>query len=158
MIKYYKSLLSFRKVFVSFAKFAKMKYLLGRRLKLVNGNRCLYFVTCVSLVAIATFVLMLLIMIMCGTELSAEDTLPFFSLYSIKTILKRKVMRCMVDLSLTSAGLFSVMHRSKCLLSPLLSFGMMFAFIIYMVIISFRKNGVRRCRVSSCLWTRRKVF
>ena len=131
-----------------------MKYLLRMRLKLVNGNRCLYFVTCVSLVAIAT----LLIMIMCGTELSAEDTLPFFSLYSIKTILKRQVMRCMVDLSLTSAGLFSVMHRSKCLLSPLLSFGMMFAFIIYMVLISLRKSGVRRCRVSSCLWTRRKVF
>ena len=154
------SILTFRKVCVPFGRFAKMKYLLGRKsLKLVIGNRGLYSVTCVSLVAIATFVLMFLIMIMCGTELySAEDTLPFFSLYSIKTILKRKVMRCMVDLSLTSAGLFFVMHRSKCLLSPLLSFGMMFAFIIYMVIISFRKNGVRRCRVSSCLWTRRKVF
>ena len=136
-----------------------MKYLLGRRyLKLVNGNRGLYFVTCGSLIAIATFVWMLLIMIMCGTELSAEDTSPFFSLYSIKTMLKRKIMRCMVDLSLTSAGLFSVMHRLKCLYAPLLSFGMMFAFIIYIVLISLRKSGVRRCRVSSCLWTRRKVF
>ena len=136
-----------------------MKFLLGRRcLKLVNGNRGLYFATCVGLLAIATFVLMFLIMIMCGTELSVEDTLPSLSLYPIKTILKRKVMRCMGDLSPTSAGLFSVMHRSKCLLTPLISFGMMFAFIIYMVLISLRRSGVRRCRVSSCLWTRRKVF
>ena len=151
-------ILTFRKSFLSFATFAKMKFLLGRRcLKLLNGNRGLYFATCVGLRAIATYVLMLLIMVMCGTELSAEDTLPSLSLYPIKTILKRKVMRCMVDLSPTAAGLFSIMHRSKCLLTPLISFGIM-SFIIYMVLISLRRSGVRRCRVSSCLWTRRKVF
>ena len=136
-----------------------MKFLLGRRcLKLVNGNRGLYFATCVSLLAIAAFVLMFLIMIMCGIELSAEDTLPFLSPSPIKAILKSKVIRCMVVYSTTSAGLVSVIHRSKYLLAPLISFGMMFAFIIYMLLIFFRKSGVRRCRVSSCLWTRRKVL
>ena len=136
-----------------------MKFLLGRRcLKLVNGNRSLYFATCVSLLAIAAFDLMFLIMIMCGIELTAEDMLPFLSPNPIKAILKCKVMRCMVVFSSTSAGSVSVIHTSEYLLAPLISFGVMFAFIIYMVLIPFRKSGVRRCRVSSCLWTRRKVF
>ena len=105
------SITTFRKSFVSFAKFVKMKFLLGRRrLKLVNGNRGLYFATCVSLLAIATFVLMFLIVIMCGIDLSAEDTLLFLSPYPIKTSLKSKLMRCLVYLSSTSAGLFSVVQ------------------------------------------------
>ena len=128
------SILTFRKCFVSFARFAKMKFLLGRRcLKLVKGNQGLYFAKVVNLLAIATFVLMFLILIMCGTELSAEYALPVLSLYPIKTILKSKVMMCMVYLNSTSGGLFPVMHRSKCALAPLISFGVMFAFIIYMV-------------------------
>ena len=156
---FYDQLISIPTFRSSFAKFVQMKFLMGRRrLKLVNGNRGFNFATCVSLLAIASLVMMFLIMIMYGIELSAEDMLPFLSHYPIKTILKSKVMRCLVNLSSTSAGLFSVIHRSKSLLAPLISFGMMFAFIIYMLLIFFRKSGVRRCRVSSCLWTRRKVL
>ena len=34
----------------------------------------------------------------------------------------------------------------------------MFSFTIYLVLLSLRQKSVRRCRVSSCLWTRRKVY
>ena len=70
----------------------------------------------------------------------------------------------MVDLNSSSQGLFSIMDWSKCTLASLISFGMMFALTIYLVLLSFRfrgchkKRGERRCRVSSPVWTRRKVF
>ena len=58
----------------------------------------------------------------------------------------------------TFADLFSVMHKLKYTLVSLISFGMMFSFTISLVLLSLRQKSVRRCRVSSCLWTRRKVY
>ena len=78
--------------------------------------------------------------------------------------MESKLLRSSVDLSLTSGGLFFIMHKPKCILVSLISFGMMFALTVYLVLLSLRfkgyhkKRGVRRFRVSSCLWTRRKVF
>ena len=49
-------------------------------------------------------------------------------------------------------------------LASLTGFGMIFALTTYLLMIfktfreDHRKRGVQRCRVSSCLWTRRKVF
>ena len=129
-------------------------------MKLMIGQRRLCFATGVSVLVTATFAFMFLIMIMCGTELSVEDTWPFFPLCRTKNILES----CMVELSSTSAGLFSVMDRRKCTLVSLMSFVMMSAVTIYQLLLSFRikechkKRRIRRCRVSSCLWTRRKVF
>ena len=121
-----RSILAFRKSFVSVTKFAKIKLLQGRRyLKLMIGQRCSWLATSVSFLVL---------------------------------------LMCMVDLNSTSAALFSVIHKPKCTLASLTSFGMMFGLNIYLVLLLFRFRGyykkrrVRRCRVSSCLWTRRKVF
>ena len=49
-------------------------------------------------------------------------------------------------------------------LASLTCFGMIFALTNYLVLLLLRfggyqrKRGVQRCRVRSCLWTRRKVF
>lgn len=129
----------------------------------MNGQRRLWFAISVSFLVTATFVLMLLIIIMCGTELSAQESWLFFSPSTTKNILQSKLLRCSVDLSSTSAGLFFITDRPKCILVSLVSFGM-FALKSYLVLLPFRfrgyhkKRGVRRCRVSSCLWTRRKNF
>ena len=56
------------------------------------------------------------------------------------------------------ANLFFVMHRLRYTWASLISFWMMFSFTVYLFMLSLRKKGVRRCRVSSCLWTRRKVY
>ena len=126
-------------------------------MRLMNGQRRLWFSTSVSFLVAATFVLMLLIMITNGTELSAEDTWPFLSSSPTKSIMKNDLLRCSVDLNSTSGGMFFIMHKLKCILVSLISFAMMFALTVYLVLLSLRfkgyhkKSGVRRCRVSSCL-------
>ena len=142
-----------------------MKFLQDRScLKQMNGQRRSLFATCGSFQVIATFFLMLLIMIMCGTQLSEQDTWHFLSPAPTKIIPESKLLRCFADLSSTLAGLFFFMHRPKCILVSLISFGIMFALTVYLVLLSLRyrryhkKRGVRRCKVSSCLWTRRKIF
>ena len=129
------------------------------------GQRRLWSATGASFVVTATFiVLMLLTVIMFGTEFCAEGTRPYISLSSTLCILQRKSLRFMVDCISTSDGFFFFMHRSRCSLASLISFGMMFVLCSYLVLLSLRfrgchrKSGVQRCRVSSCLWTRRKVF
>ena len=136
-----------------------MKLLQGRRyLKLMYGQRCLWCLTGVSFVVTGTLFLMLLITMMCEIKLFAENMLPFLSLSPTKSILESKQLRYMVAEFSTLDNLFSVMHRLKYTLASLISFGMMFIFTICLVLLSLRKKGVRRCRVSSCLWTRRKVY
>ena len=124
----------------------------------------MWFATSVSFLVTATFVLMLLIMITYRTQLSTPDRWPFLSSSPTKNIVESKLLKCSIDLSSTSGGLFSIMHKPKCILVSLISFGMMFVLTVYLVLLSLRsmgyhkKRGVRRCRVSSCLWTRRKIF
>ena len=127
-------------------------------LKLVYGHRSLWCLTDVSFVATGILLLMLLIMMMCGTKLSPENMLRFLSFHSTKCILECIQWRYMNAQFSTFADLFSVMHGLKNTLASLISFGMMFSFTIYMILLSLRKKGVRRCRVTSCLWTRRKVY
>ena len=122
------------------------------------GQRCLWCLTGVSFVVTGTLFLMLLITMMCEIKLFAENMLPFLSLSPTKSILESKQLRYMVAEFSTLDNLFSVMHRLKYTLASLISFGMMFIFTICLVLLSLRKKGVRRCRVSSCLWTRRKVY
>ena len=120
-----RSILTFRKSFVSVTKFAKIKLLQSRRyLKLMIGQQCSWLATSVSFLVL---------------------------------------LMCMVDLNSTSAALFSVIHKSKGTLASLTSFGMMSGLTTYLVLLLFRlgyykKRRIRRCRVSSCIWTRRKVF
>ena len=120
-----RSILTFRKSFVSVTKFAKIKLLQSRRyLKLMIGQQCSWLATSVSFLVL---------------------------------------LMCMVDLNSTSAALFSVIHKPKGTLASLTSFGMMSGLTIYLVLLLFRlgyykKRRIRRCRLSSCLWTRRKVF
>ena len=142
-----------------------MKLLQDRNcMRLMRGKRRLWFARSVSFLVTATFVLMLLIMITYKTQLSAQDRWPFLSPSPTKNIVESKLLRCSIDLSSTSGGLFSIMHKPKCILVSLISFGMMFALTVYLVLLSVRfmgyhkKRGVRRCRVSSCLWTKRKVY
>ena len=122
---------------------------------LVNGQRRLWFATSESLLVTATFVFMLLILIMYGTELSGQDTWLFLSPTPTKNILERKLLGCSVDICSTSSDLFCIMHRPKCILVSLISFGIMFALTVYLVLLSLRytryhkKRGVRRCKVSS---------
>ena len=133
-------------------------------MRLMKGKRRLWFATSVSFLVTATFVLMLLIMITYKTQLSAQDRWPFLSPSPTKNIVESKLLRCSIDLSSTSGGLFSIMHKPKCILVSLISFGMMFALMSYLVLLCFKLNesnrqrAVRHRRVSSCLWTRRKVY
>ena len=135
-----------------------MIFLQGRRyLKLMNGQRRLWFAKGVSFVIIATLFLMLLKVIMCGTELFAKDS-TFLSLSPMNNFLESKLFRYMDGLTSTRVDLFSIMYRLKYTLASLISFVLMFALTIYLVLQSLRKKGVRRSRVNSCLWTRRRVF
>ena len=161
---YLRSIYTFRKPFVSFANLAKMKLLQNRRcLEQLNGQQRLWFAIIGSFLVTAIFVLILLIM-MCTTELSAQDTWSFLSPSLTKNILENILLRFFVELSSPSAGLLFTIHRPKSILVSLISSAMIFALTVYLVLLSLRlrgyhnKRGVRRCRVSSCLWTRRKVF
>ena len=127
-------------------------------LKLVYGHRSLWCSTGVSFVVTSILLLMLLIMTICGTILSTENMWDIFSLYQPKSILESKQWRYMGTQFSTLADLFSVMHRLKYTLASLISFGMMSSFTIYLVLLSLKKKSIRRRRVSSCLWTRRKVY
>ena len=150
-------ILTFRKYFISIA--AKMNLLHGRRYsKLMYEQRCFRCSTGVSFVVTATLLLTLLIMMMCGTKLPAEDIWHSLSFYPTKNILGRKLWRYVAAQFSSLADLFSVIHRLKHKLASLISFVMMFSFTIYLLLLSLRKKGVRRCRVSSCLWTKRKVY
>ena len=131
----------------------------------MTGQRRLWSVTGASFVVTATFIiLMLLTMTMSGTEFCVEGTWPYMSLSLTLCILQRKLLRFMVDCISISDGFFFSMHRSRCTLASLISFGLMFVLSSYLLLLSLRfkgchrKSGVQRCRVSSCLWTRRKVF
>ena len=139
-----------------------MKILQGRRhSKLVYRQRCLWCstgVSAVSFVVTGTLLLTLLIMMICGNKLSAEDMSPSLSFSPTKSILESKLRRYMVAQFSCLADLFFVMHRLRYTLASLISFGMMFSSTVYLLLLSFRKKGVRRCRVSSCLWTKRKVY
>ena len=136
-----------------------MKLLQGR--KLVYGHRCLWCstgVSAVSFVVTGTLLLMLLITMMSGTKLSAEEMRISSSLTPTKSILESKLQRYMVAQFSCLADLCFVMHRLRYTLASLISFGMMFSSTVYLLLLSLRKKRVRRCRVSSCLWTRRKVY
>ena len=142
-----------------------MKLLQGRRyLKLMIRQQRFLFAKGITFLIFATLAFMFLRMLLCGIEWSAEDTWPSSSLSPTKNILESKLLMFMVNLSSTLAGLFFVFHIPKCILTSLMSFGMMFALTVYLVLLSFRFRGcykkrcIKRCRVSSCLWTRRKVF
>jgi len=112
-----------------------MNFLEDRKcMRPMKGKRCLWFATGVSVLVKATFVLMLLIMITSGTQLSAQDTWPF--LPPSPTIMESKLLRCYIDLSSTSGGLFFIMDKSKCRLVSLISFGMMFTLTVYMLLLS----------------------
>ena len=127
-------------------------------LKLVYGQRSLWCSIGFSFEVAGILLLMLSIMTMCGAILSAENMRPFLSLSPSKIILESEQWRYMVAQFSTLDDLFSVMHRLKYTLASLISFGMMFSFTIYLALLYLRKKGVRRCRVSSCVWTRRKVY
>ena len=133
-------------------------------LKLIIVQRGLWFTTGVGFLVTVVFALMFLIKIMCMTELSAKDTWPFMLLFPITNILESELLRFVVKLSSTSVGMFSLMHKPKYTLASLISLVIMLIFTFYLVLLSFRfrechqERGVRRSRVSSCLWTRRKVY
>ena len=134
-------------------------------MKLMIYQRRLWSATSASFVVTATFiVLMLLTTSMFGTEFCAEGTRPYMSFSPTLCILQTKSLRFMFDCTSTLDGFFFFMYRSRCLLASLISFGLMFVVSSHLVLRSFRfrgwyrKSGVQRCRVSSCLWTRRKVF
>ena len=129
--------------------------------KLVYWQRCLWCsigVSAVSFVVTGTLLLMLLILMICGTKVSAEDMSPSLSFSPTKSILESTLRRYIVAQFSCLADLFFVMHRLRYILASLISFGMMFSSTVYLLLLSLRKKGVRRCRVSSCLWTRRKVY
>ena len=134
-------------------------------MKLMIGQGRLYSATGASFVVTATIiVLMLLTMSMFGTEFCVEGTRPYMSFSPTLCILQTKSLRFILDCTSTLDGFFFFMYRSRCLLASLISFGMMFVVSSHLVLRSlrfrgwYRKSGVQRCRVSSCLWTRRKVF
>ena len=135
-------------------------------MKLMIGQRRLCSATGASLVVTATFiVLILLTMSMFRTEFCAEGTRPYMSFFPTLCILQTKSLRLMLDCTSTLDGFFLFMYnRSRCLLASVISFGIMFVVSSHLVLRSlrfrgwYRKSGVQRCRVSSCLWTRRKVF
>ena len=127
-------------------------------LKLVYGQRSLWCSIGFSFVVAGILLLMLLIMTMSGTILSTEKICAFLSLSPTKSILVSNQWRYMVAQFSTFADLFSVIHKLKYTLVSLISFGMMFSFTISLVLLSLRQKSVRRCRISSCIWTRRKVY
>ena len=142
-----------------------MNWLLARRcLLLINWLRRLWFATGLDYVETARFVLMLLIMTMCVIQLSAKVMCLFLPLSPAIKISKIKLAKSTVELILASVGLLYIIHIQKCKLASLISLGTMFTFTSYLVLLCLRfweyhkKTGIRRCNVSSCVWTRRKVL
>ena len=127
----------------------------------MHGRGRLYRALNVNYVILVIFIAFLLIRNMENIEFSAGMMSDFGLLLSIVYDLESKLFWFMLNIFLSCDGLFYAMLGPKYTLASLFSFGMMFTLTSYLVLLTLRLNRkrvVRRCRVSSCIWTRRKVF
>ena len=139
--------------------------LAGRYSNLMNGPRRIYSAQGLSFILpAAVIVLMLMITTACEIKISAEMKLPFRSLFPIVNTLQSGYFWCMLHLISTWGGLFYTMIGTKCTLASLISFVMMFALTSYLIFLCLKFKGYNRKtvgryrRVSSGLWTRRRVY
>ena len=114
-------------------------------------------------------VLLFLVMAMYATKLYTESLkgLPsltgFGMMLALGTWRYCKPFLCLWRYKFVRGLLYSKLEFNSTL-AHLISFGMMFALMSYLVLLSFKLNksnrqrAVRHRRVSSCLWTRRKVY
>ena len=143
-----------------------MKLLLGRRcLILMNWGRRLcptFGKKC--LIAIAFIILLLMITSLTKITFSAGKTLFVGLLFPMICELESKSLWFMLDFIYSWGGLLYLILGSDCILAFLNSFEVMFTLTSYLLLLSLRfigcnrKRVARRRRVTSSLWTRRKVF
>ena len=142
-----------------------MKLLLGSRYSnLTNRRRCLWSVLFSSSLVTAALILMLMITTDLKKKFSAERTWLFGSFFPTIHPLDCEPLWCVLDFISTFGDLRYSMLGSNCTLVSLISFGMMFTLTSYLVLLSLklkrfnRQRFARYHRVSSSLWTRRKVY
>ena len=132
---------------------------------MIIGRQHLWSALDVGFVVTAAFIVFLLmITTVLTTELATGGMWPLKSFLQKIFGQESELFGYMVDFISTWGGLFYALLAPKCTLPSLLSFGIMFTLTSNLVLLSLRFGGckrkkvVRRCRVRSCLWTRRKVF
>ena len=143
-----------------------MKLLLGRRyLILMNWRRRLWpalGVRCV--LAVAFIILMLMITTMAKFNFCTGRSWFVGLLFPMICDQESKSLTFILDWIFTWEGLLYPMLGSDCIIAFMISFGVMFTLTSYLLLLSLRligsnrKRVVRRRRVRSSLWTRRKVF
>ena len=136
-----------------------MKLLVVRRyLNLGKKRRHLWSALGLGSVVITTFILMLMIATVYKQHISTESMWLYSSFFPYESLL------WILFFISASCDLLYSMLGSNCTLISLISFGIMFALTSYLLLLSLKFKGFNRPRaaryrtVSSCLWTRRKVY
>ena len=142
-----------------------MKFLSGEKdSKLRSRPRRLLSALGLSLVVTATLILIWMITTKYKKTFSANRTRLFESLFPRVYSLELDSLRSKLNFLSTCCGLLYSKLEFNSTIAPLISFGGMFALMSYLVLLSFKLNESHRQRarryrrVSSCLWTRRKVY
>ena len=131
----------------------------------MNGRQSLRSALGVSFVAAAAFIFWMLITTTVEKiTFSSGRTLAFGLLSSLISELECKSVRFMIALFSILGDFIYCIFETKCILGSLISCGVMLSLTSFLLLKllwfrgSFRNKIVQRCRVRSCLWTRRKVL
>ena len=133
-------------------------------LNLANKRRHLWSALELGSVIITTVIMMLMIATVYKQHISTESMWLYGSLFRTINVLDCKFLWCILYFISAYGCLFYSMLGSNCILASLISFGIVFALTGYLLLLSLKFKGfnkpraTRYRRVSSCLWTRRKVY
>ena len=132
---------------------------------LMNGRESLRSAQGVSFVTAAGYIFwMLLITTVEKITFSSGRTWTFGLLSRLIYDLECESVRFMNGLLSIWGDLIYSISETKCILASPISFGVMLSLTSFLLLKflrfrgSIKKKVLRRCRVSSCLWTRRKVL
>ena len=142
-----------------------MKFLPGGKdSKLPSRPRRLRSALGLSLVVTTALILIWMITTKYKKTFFADRTRLFESLFPRIYSLELDSLRWKLNFFSTCGGLLYSKLGFNSTLASLISFGMAFALMSYLILLIFKLNdsnrqrAVRYRRVSSCLWTRRKVY
>ena len=136
----------------------------GRYSNLRSRLRRLWTALSFCLVVTAALILILMITTEYTNNFSANRTRLFGSLFPKIYAIQFDSLWCVLNVFSTCGGLFYSKLGFNSTLASVISSGIMFTLMSYLVLLCFKFNGcnrqraVRYRRVSSCLWTRRKVY
>ena len=142
-----------------------MKLFGWRHFNLLNGRRRLWSGKGLAIFVIGTFIVLNALITTVYKRKNSEKRIWLFgTLFPLLQVLHCESLRCILNSIATCGGLFYSVLGSNCTFASLISFGIMFAFTSYLVLCSLKFKGLKKQRteryrrVSSCLWTRRKVY